>query len=180
MREKVYTNLRRFQHHRDSLVLLSAGGRLSYFEARFKKVVLKYRRRVRDKYKKAVRSLYTRIGGTGAIPKKYLQIEDQIWKAGQNYVPSQYSGNVTLFLATSQPLGIVPDQTLGWGKYVSGEIEIHEVPGHHGSIVSEPFVRVLAEKLEKCIERTMEVSTETRMEVDSKNSASTRFEAAHV
>ena len=57
---------------------------------------------------------------------------------------------MTLFRATNQPLGIVPDPTLGWDG-IPVELEIHEVPGHHDSVVAEPYVGVLAAKLSHCL-----------------------------
>ena len=112
---------------------------------------MQYRRKINNAYKKAARKFYLKVKGTGSIPKNYIQIEDQIWKAGLKYVPKPYSGKMTLFRATNQPLGIVFDPTLGWDG-IPAELEIHEVPGHHGSIVAEPYVRILAEQLGRCIE----------------------------
>jgi amino acid adenylation domain-containing protein len=178
LRSKTYTLVRRFQHHRDSLTLLNSSERIDYFLVRLKKVRLKYRRKVRDTYRRAVRELYKRAGGPSAVPKKYLQIEDLIWKAGLAYQPSPYSGDVTLFHATVQPLGIVPDRTLGWGRYVTGKLEIHDIPGHHGSIVSEPFVRVLAEKLRECIDKTLPEPAKPSVNFE-RQIESSRFETAN-
>lgn len=150
---KFYSLTRRFQQQRDNLQSLDGRGKIGYALEKLKKVKLKYRRRIRDNYKKIVRKFYASVKGKGAVPKSYIQLEDQIWRAGQRYVPQVYPGNVTLFRATLQPLGIIPDATLGWENLVGGELEIHEVPGHHGSIVAEPYVAVLAEKLKFCIEK---------------------------
>ncbi|MGB7208328.1 MAG: amino acid adenylation domain-containing protein [Pyrinomonadaceae bacterium] len=151
-RLKVYQLIRRAQHHNDSLSAFSAKEKADYVLEKLKKVKLKYRRKVRDSYKKAIRKFYGVTKGTNAIPTSYIQIEDLIWKAGQKYSPEVYPGNMTLFRASIQPLGIQPDPTLGWERFVEGEIEMKEVPGHHGSIVAEPYVRVLAEKLRGCLE----------------------------
>jgi thioesterase domain-containing protein len=43
---------------------------------------------------------------------------------------------------------IYPDN--GWTPYC-GRVEVHEVPGDHDSMVLEPNVRTLAQKLRKCI-----------------------------
>jgi amino acid adenylation domain-containing protein len=152
-RRKIYNFTRRFELHRDNLNALSARQKFDYIWEKLKKVRLKYRRRIRDGYKKTVRSFYARTKGAGNIPKNYIQLEDQIWRAGQNYQPEIYDGDVTLFRATLQPLGIEPDETLGWREFVGGNLEIHDVPGHHGSIVVEPYVAVLAEKLEFCLKK---------------------------
>jgi FkbH-like protein len=65
------------------------------------------------------------------------------WAAG-DYVPKEYAGAATLFRATEQPRGIVPDRTLGWGPLVKGGLHIYDTPGHHGAIVREPRSKVLA------------------------------------
>ena len=39
----------------------------------------------------------------------------------------------------------------GWGTYVN-RLDVHEVPGDHDSMVLEPNVRVLAARLQKCIQ----------------------------
>ena len=152
LRMRVYQLIRRAQHHKDSLKAFNAKEKADYVVDKLKKVKLKYRRMMRDTYKRAVRKFYGVTKGTSSIPKNYIQIEDLIWKAGQKYSPEVYPGNMTLFRASIQPLGIQPDPTLGWEFFVDGEIEMHEVPGHHGSIVAEPYVQVLAEKLRGCLE----------------------------
>ena len=76
-------------------------------------------------------------------------------EAARDYVPQVYSGRAILFRASEQPpveWGRT-DPQLGWGSLVAGGLEIHEVPGNHGSILSEPYVRVIAEKLQACLDR---------------------------
>ncbi len=150
---KFYHFVRRVQHQRDSLRLLNFQEKVKYLKGKLANVRKKYRRKINNNYKKAVRKFYTEFKGKGSIPASYIQIEDQIWRAGQKYVPEVYSGKVTLFRASNQPLGIHPDPTLGWEGLAAGGLEIHEVPGHHGSIVAEPFVRVLAEQLRNLLEK---------------------------
>lgn len=98
------------------------------------------------------------------MPGSFVQLEDKIWKAGKNYVPQVYPGKVTLFRASHQALGIYPDPSLGWSDLVRGGLEIHEVPGHHGSLVKEPYVPILAKELERCIDA---VRLESRQSVDT-------------
>ena len=45
------------------------------------------------------------------------------------------------------------DDLLGWGRLAAGGVELHYVPSSHMSILSEPAVRVVAEKLRECLER---------------------------
>jgi amino acid adenylation domain-containing protein len=60
---------------------------------------------------------------------------------------------VTLFRASKQPLGIVPDPTLGWNGLLNGHLEVHEIPAHHQNILKEPAVRVLAQQLTAYLDR---------------------------
>jgi thioesterase domain-containing protein len=148
---KVLDLVSRLEQHRDILKQFNNDERKDYVADKLKKVRLKYRRKFNNTYKKFVRSAFVKLKGEGSIPSNYIQLEDQIWKAGQNYVPKPYPGKMTLFRATTQPVGIVEDPTLGW-RGLSAELEIHDVTGHHGSIVTEPFVRELAAKLEECMD----------------------------
>jgi thioesterase domain-containing protein len=65
---------------------------------------------------------------------------------------------VTLFRASKQPLGIVPDPTMGWGALLNGHLEIHEIPAHHQNILKEPAVRLLARQLTACLDRARDKS----------------------
>ncbi len=42
----------------------------------------------------------------------------------------------------------------GWRQYAKGEVDIHVVPGDHHTMMSQPHVQVLAEKLKSCLERS--------------------------
>jgi len=87
------------------------------------------------------------------LPRELRQAQGAILQANEVFTPRVYPGVLTLFRANKQPSGIHPDPTLGWGSWAAGEVEIHEVPGSHGTIVVEPRVRFLVEKLEPCLER---------------------------
>jgi len=48
------------------------------------------------------------------------------------------------------------DELLGWGGLAAGGIEIQDVAGSHLDMLSEPNVRMLAEKLRACLDRVQE------------------------
>jgi len=83
-------------------------------------------------------------------------------QAVRDYLPKVYQGPITLFKATDQPILNATELAisrryplLGWDKLAAGAVEVHEVPGNHafeGSLLSEPHVRVLAEKLKVCLD----------------------------
>ena len=75
---------------------------------------------------------------------------------GQNrkqYVPQPYFGQVTLFLNSENSLRRFLFPRGGWDKQVIPKLNCHVVPGDHHSLLKEPYVQVLAEKLMVCLEQ---------------------------
>jgi thioesterase domain-containing protein len=76
--------------------------------------------------------------------------------AAVQYKPKPYSGPVALF-RSSQPAGDSnADPQYGWGGIVRGALEVHQIPGDHMSIMSEPHVAVLANRISSCLRRAGE------------------------
>jgi thioesterase domain-containing protein len=67
--------------------------------------------------------------------------------AWDRYQSTSFNGRVVMFNAADRPLEFGRDRTLGWGKYVSGDIDIHVVLGDHLSIMHPPDVLSLAERI---------------------------------
>lgn len=67
------------------------------------------------------------------------------------YEPRACPSRLVLFRASRQPWGIYPDPKLGWGRLVGEAIEVYELPGHHTSIIYEPRVGALAERLNQIL-----------------------------
>ncbi|MEH2172557.1 amino acid adenylation domain-containing protein [Nostoc sp.] len=79
-----------------------------------------------------------------------------------NYVPEQiYPGRITLLRARETPperlaskfSEISQDSTWGWSEYSGEPVDIHFVPGNHITMMAEPHVQFLAERLKVCIEQ---------------------------
>lgn len=71
-----------------------------------------------------------------------------------NYKPQLYSGRVIYFSAEENwEASFDPMQPNGWNSWVENGIEVIKVPGKHGIYHAEPHVRVLAEKLNSCLEQ---------------------------
>jgi thioesterase domain-containing protein/NAD(P)-dependent dehydrogenase (short-subunit alcohol dehydrogenase family)/acyl carrier protein len=64
-----------------------------------------------------------------------------------------YPGRVTLFRAIEN-LGFI-EHDLGWSELAPGGLEIHDVPGDTFSMLEEPHIQVVAEKLRDCIDRVL-------------------------
>ncbi len=96
------------------------------------------------------------IGHSPTHKELKLVVEAANKQAQKNYVLRVYSGLVICFRATTYKApseGWELDPQMGWGNLVSGELEIHPVPGDHDSIFREPNVRVLADQLRACLDR---------------------------
>jgi thioesterase domain-containing protein len=71
--------------------------------------------------------------------------------AQRNYRKTPFPGRLTLFRASKQEEGIPSDN--GWGPIFSGGIEVHEIPGDHWEVLSEPGIDVLAKSIGKSLSR---------------------------
>jgi thioesterase domain-containing protein len=74
------------------------------------------------------------------------------------YRPTVYPGPVTLFRCRSKRCNNEKERAYGWDELAAGGVQIHAVPGSHQSMVTEPQVRVLARRLQACIDRALETS----------------------
>lgn len=82
--------------------------------------------------------------------------------AERDYRPDgRFDGELTLFRATA---GIGPDEPyvgryddplLGWGRRATLGIRAFDVPGGHSSMLQEPHVEALAERLQSCIDEAL-------------------------
>ncbi len=68
-------------------------------------------------------------------------------RARVRYEARPYDGPVVLFRAGKQISGLMADFSLGWKEIVTGELTIHEIPGHQETMLTEPNVSVLAKEL---------------------------------
>jgi thioesterase domain-containing protein len=80
----------------------------------------------------------------------------------QEYCPRRYAGRITLFRSTERDNQLDEDwkdlaqrlhrdPTRGWGDLSTVAVEIHDVPGYHATMGSEPHVQVLAAKVRDCL-----------------------------
>lgn len=74
-------------------------------------------------------------------------------KAACNYEARPYLGAINLFNASKPLVEIDIDAKLGWEDWVKGKIEVYEITGDHHSIMREPDVGFLAEKLALCLQQ---------------------------
>ena len=91
----------------------------------------------------------------------FNQVENifRVWEANiqviANHRPQLYADRVVYFSAQEKVMEkhrFEPMQANGWNSLVAGGIEFYKVPGSHLTMHFEPHVRVLAEKLNACLE----------------------------
>lgn len=97
-------------------------------------------------------------GLSANLIENVLKVSEANWQVIMNHLPRMYSGRVVYLSALEnreQGFGYYfdPMQPNGWNDWVAGGIEVIEVPGMHGTFHNEPHVRVLAEKLNACLEQ---------------------------
>jgi amino acid adenylation domain-containing protein len=96
-----------------------------------------------------------------AQARRLLHIFETNVEALRNYRPRRYSDRITLFRAREAPqntfdnslfdssLSSDVEPTLGWSALSSHPVDVHEVPGDHISMITEPHVQSLAARV-KC------------------------------
>lgn len=134
----------RVQLHTGNLWLLD-DGRWSYIRDRWRKL----KRGAGHRWQAAVRAVRARLA-VRSLPTLLRDVRRSGERAQKAYVPAPYGGKVVLFRAMSQPKGIYEDRTNGFGSLC--DLEIIEIPGHHGAIVRDPRARYLTEKLVGALE----------------------------
>ena len=77
-------------------------------------------------------------------------------QAVRTYVPQTYEGRMTVFLSGEMGQRVRFDPKRGLAGMTAREVEVVGVPGDRDSMLKEPFVRVLAERLEACMNRARE------------------------
>ena len=91
-----------------------------------------------------------------ALPRALRDLQMYHREALRGYRLQPFPGRGTVFRATERGVSANYDLQMGWGRLALGEVEIHDVPGDHATLVKEPHVRFLAEKLSACLTRVQE------------------------
>ena len=78
---------------------------------------------------------------------------------------------IALFRASAPLLShLAMDKTLAWNGLAEGEVQVHMLPGNHGSIVTEPSVQKLAKALSSALDVQRKKSHVARSELSSDTS----------
>jgi amino acid adenylation domain-containing protein len=100
------------------------------------------------------------IQSTQPTPERPIDAIFAMVVATRSYTPQPYRGRVLLFKRTQDLTGRFRLPDCGWSRLLQGESEIVEIPGDHLSLIAEPSVAMIAEKLNAAI-RDAEKTNET-------------------
>jgi aspartate racemase len=142
--------------HKLNLSRLKPTERLSYVTDRVKWKIEGLRQKLTDKF-----CLWAGRPNPDLIPETFRLVEEANRQAVRNYLPQVYPGRVTLFRSIERPTRKYYEPLLGWGELASGGVEVVEVPGHHKTMILEPYVRFLAEKLRACLDKAQAEESQT-------------------
>jgi len=85
--------------------------------------------------------------------------------AAKEFVPKPYGGGALIIRASERYLDPYDDYFLGWRALVRGAIECFEIDGDHMSILDQPAVQILADKLDaKFVELSAQWETKQQQE----------------
>jgi aspartate racemase len=91
--------------------------------------------------------------GEGSVARATERVVKANLKAFLSYRAKPYAGKLTLFICSDSPCRSYEDRRLAWSVPARGGLELHLVPGNHLSMVEEPHVRVMAQTLQRCLDR---------------------------
>ena len=146
LRRRFFKYIRRAESHFSNIQYTNWQGKFTYIKTKGNKLLSRLSRQISGKLDEAIHPL----------PRELRMVKAAGYNAGKKrsrYARQarRFGGRLVLFRASKQPLGIYPDPTLGWGAVVGEDIEVYEIPGHHTSLIYEPRVHLIADKLREIL-----------------------------
>jgi thioesterase domain-containing protein len=90
----------------------------------------------------------TDIGDTTALGENLKRVIWANFLAAKEFTPKPYGGRALVVRASERYLDAYDDYHLGWQTVIRGQIECFEIAGDHMSILEQPAVQILADKLD--------------------------------
>jgi thioesterase domain-containing protein/acyl carrier protein len=115
------------------------------------KYVMDGLRRVKKNLKKRMANRFSPEDPLRQTIKMVREVNTHAFKI---YKPKAYSGRITYFWCTEMMFRPYMDNRLGWDAVAESGLEVHVVPGTHTGLLDiEPHTRVLADELNKCLQK---------------------------
>ncbi len=86
----------------------------------------------------------------------YREVKLANYEAFNSYQPEFcFSGQISLYRSVERPTTIRDNLSLGWEKVTKKDVDTHEIPGHHNTMVHEPYVQILAKQIQKNLDQSL-------------------------
>lgn len=118
--------------HADNMVRLAPRAKLSY---------------AASKAHRAWTALTTKASSGAGRSTAAVSARRGFREATAQYSPEPYDGPIVLYRAARLPLGVNAPDDLGWGA-LTRHLEVETIPGYFTTAISEPGVRILADRLD--------------------------------
>ena len=85
------------------------------------------------------------------LPEHVQRVIEANFKAIVAFKPKTYAGKLTLLRARGGRLLVTHDPLMGWGQFVTGSVEVRQIPGSHLRLFHRSHVVNLANRLQQCL-----------------------------
>jgi hypothetical protein len=137
------------RYHVENLLSSENTAKLSFFKSKFITELSRWK----ISLQLSMSSVQKKIGIKNRLDFPHVNIGKLYDTALAHYEPQAYPGKMVLF-GSRQRLAGFTDPLYGWETIPEGGIEYYELPIRPRASLTEPYVRILAEKLLKCMERS--------------------------
>jgi aspartate racemase len=143
---------RRIGHHWGEFVRLGFQEKLAYVRKKARTLQRKFKNRLWQMTFKFYQVI------EHPLPHALQNVKEANFLAAQSYAPKLYAGRVTVFSSSEKGMVEYYDPQVIWGPLAGGGVQVHTIPGDHVTMIEEPHVRVLAQKLKVCLDATAPTS----------------------
>ena len=109
---------------------------------------------VTDKIGRSLNNVMVRLRLREAHGGAALPPVTAVYWPDSSFVPHIYDGPITVFRVSNQPATRIRSHTLGWEERTTGGVDVEIVPGDHNTVLREPYVQVLASRLNEILAET--------------------------
>ncbi|HEY2953461.1 MAG TPA: amino acid adenylation domain-containing protein, partial [Verrucomicrobiae bacterium] len=147
---------RRIGHHWGQFARLGFREKLAYVQKKARTLQRKFKNRMWQMTYKFYQVI------EHPLPHALQNVKEANFLAAQSYAPKLYPGQVTVFSSSEKGMAEYYDPQVIWGPLAGGGVQVHTIPGDHVTMIEEPHVRVLAQKLKVCLDATADQGSRTR------------------
>jgi thioesterase domain-containing protein len=130
---RILHRVRILAFHAENLIRLGMSEKLAY---------------VASKARRAGRALIGKVSAVVDRSTAKISSRAAFREALAGYHPEPYGGPIVVLRAATMPLASQTPPDLGWGR-LAEQVEIETIPGYFTTPISEPGVRVLADRLSR-------------------------------